>query len=402
MKRYKIREEREGAMIFDMDNGRATMLSEDEYLNALQTLKNYILIKSDRNRTELPRDCTSAPSKVYFEITRHCNLSCKYCYNRSNIDFDKELPKERIFELVDEMNAMGVFEIRLTGGEPTCHAHFFEIVDYIEKKGVWLSLSTNAIWSDELIDKICATGIKTIITSIDGPEIYHDMMRGAGTFQRVTYVLKKLKKANRFDLKINMVVCKKNKQYISEVVRLANTLGVDGVNFAPLRPAGRANELNSCEELTNIDMLEIVKEISSLRQWSDASLQTYYDILDSHKKIFPSPLMNSKSCAAGIEVGAISPFGDVYGCVVSPANELSETKSKELFTAGNITESKFRDIWLDSKRWKVYRDMDYCKCEDCLACVYYGSRCFGNCVVESYVNGGNPKAKNKLCFADLI
>lgn len=415
MNTYKIREEKTGAMLFDNTTGKTTVLSEEEYQDILSNktecwpqifdkdgIPLFKLFRA-KDRDSLPDDCLSAPSKVYFEITRRCNLSCVYCYNNSRSEFRVELGKEKIFQLIDHLYESGTFEIRLTGGEPTLHHDFFEILNYLKEKEFYVSLGTNGVWSQEMIKKIIETDIKIIIVSLDGPEAYHDSMRGKGTFSKVKNTIIQLNNSGKFALKINTVLCKENKDYVEEVVKIADELGVKGVNFAPIRCSGRAaNELNFGTPLSKKDMMEVVKKITELRKHCKTMIQTYYDIIEVPASKFPSSLLNRTSCAAGIEVVAINPFGEVYGCVVSPANSEEDTEAKRLFTAGNLNDDEFETIWLDSSRWKVYRDLAFNKSKKCLECQYYTKNCFGNCIVDSYAINGNPATDSSLCFVDLL
>lgn len=414
---YKIREEKLGAMLFNSQTGSTLFLTDEQYqsiLNHDTTEFKYLfdknnnplfkIFKQQRGRQYLPDNCLSSPSKVYFEITRRCNLKCKYCYNNSHMDFSKELGKEQIFKLIDELYNAGTFEIRLTGGEPTLHPDFFEIVKYINDKDFFLSLGTNGVWSEELTQEIIKSNIRTIIISLDGTEIYNDRSRGKGTFKAIVSTINKLKTLSPATLKINSVLCRENKDHIDEIISLADFLGIDGVNFAPLRISGRATESIYGTPLTASEMYSVVTKITELRKQCKVKIQTYFDIIESPalSEKFPSSLLNNKSCAAGIEVAAISPFGEIYGCVVSPANELEDTPAKRLFTAGLISEGNFTDIWLDSSRWNIYRDMAVNKSQKCLECTHYSKSCFGNCVVDSYVQGGAPNADSTLCFVDLM
>lgn len=417
MNTYKIREEKIGAMLFNNQSGSSLFLTEDQYQSILKhdtsefkylfdenNTPLFKIFKPVSNRQSLPPDCLSSPSKVYFEITRRCNLKCKYCYNNSHINFAKELGKEQIFKLIDELYNAGTFEIRLTGGEPTLHPDFFEIVQYISDKGFFLSLGTNGVWPDDTIQQIIKTNIKTIIISLDGTETYNDRSRGMGTFKAIVSTIKKLKTLSTANLKINSVLCKENKHQIDEIIALSDSLGIDGVNFAPLRISGRATDGIYGTPLTAMEMYSVVTKITELRKHCKVKIQTYFDIIESPtlSEKFPSSIINNKSCAAGIEVAAISPFGEIYGCVVSPANELEDSPAKRLFTAGSILEGSFTDIWLDSSRWDIYRNMNINKSKKCLQCSHYSKNCFGNCVVDSYVQGGYPNSDSTLCFVDLM
>ncbi len=409
--KYKLREEKIGAMLFDNEKGAVTKLDEEQYKKILAKHKefNYLfdenglplfeLFKSKVPREELPSDCLSAPSKVYFELTRKCNLSCKYCYNRSSFAFPNELSKEKIFLLLNELRSVGVFEVRFTGGEPTMHKDFFEIVNYAEKLGFFISLGTNGTFDNNTLEKIKESNIKIIILSLDGPKEYNDSVRGAGSFDKVISNIRKLREKRDLMIKVNCVLTRDNKGFMEDLVKIAVPLGVNVLNFVPIKFTGRA-KAPDIKLLTKEDMLNILSKINYLRGRYKVKIQTYFDILEGSEHL-PSSLLNQKSCGAGIEVAAISSFGEIYGCVVSPANELEDSKTKRLFTAGSLKEDNFMDIWLDSKRW-IFRDLKRVKSEKCLKCRFYIKKCFGNCSVDSYLNAGKLNAPDPYCFADLL
>lgn len=83
-----------------------------------------------------------------FEITERCNLNCRHCYiNRSEADPEArrvELGLEEIKRIVDEAVSMGALWCLLTGGEPLLRKDFFEVYSYLKKKGLLVSIYTNA------------------------------------------------------------------------------------------------------------------------------------------------------------------------------------------------------------------------------------------------------------------
>src|SRR6266853_2803904 len=86
------------------------------------------------------------------EIVNSCNLSCPTCYADSPLGAGHKvdaLPLEdlqrRIQGVVDRKG--GIEILQLSGGEPTLHPHFFELVEWIqENPGIdYLLLNTNGV-----------------------------------------------------------------------------------------------------------------------------------------------------------------------------------------------------------------------------------------------------------------
>ena len=109
MKLY--REEHFGGVLFDTDTLRYTIHTGDMESKADRRLP--------LNNPHLRRDILSAPIRVYFEITRRCNLTCSHCFVSSSPTAMEGMSTATAIALLDHMRQMGVIELRITGGEPT-------------------------------------------------------------------------------------------------------------------------------------------------------------------------------------------------------------------------------------------------------------------------------------------
>lgn len=82
------------------------------------------------------------------ELTARCNNNCRHCY--INLDAgDKEAKKkepsfDEIKRIADQAVEMGALWCLLTGGEPLLREDFFDIYLYLKKKGLLVSVFTNA------------------------------------------------------------------------------------------------------------------------------------------------------------------------------------------------------------------------------------------------------------------
>ena len=82
------------------------------------------------------------------ELTARCNNNCRHCYINLPTD-DKEAEKKElsfkeITRIIDEAGSLGALWCLLTGGEPLLRKDFFDIYLYIKKKGLFVSVFTNA------------------------------------------------------------------------------------------------------------------------------------------------------------------------------------------------------------------------------------------------------------------
>ena len=88
------------------------------------------------------------PFSFELEITARCNNDCRHCYiNLSagdRVAKDKELSFGEIKEIVDEAVSLGALWCLITGGEPLLRNDFSSIYWYLKKRGLLVSVFTNA------------------------------------------------------------------------------------------------------------------------------------------------------------------------------------------------------------------------------------------------------------------
>ena len=95
----------------------------------------------DLTRRRIPIDGT-------IETTFRCNLTCAHCYVNKPADsretHARELPLPRLLRLIDEITEAGTLFLLLSGGEPLLRHDFPELYRYAVRRGLLISLFTNA------------------------------------------------------------------------------------------------------------------------------------------------------------------------------------------------------------------------------------------------------------------
>jgi len=88
------------------------------------------------------------PFSICLEITARCNNNCRHCYINLPVNAQTARPKEisfdKIKKIIDEAVEMGTLWCGLTGGEPLLRNDFEDIYIYLKKKGLLVSVLTNA------------------------------------------------------------------------------------------------------------------------------------------------------------------------------------------------------------------------------------------------------------------
>lgn len=123
------------------------------------------------------------------EITTRCNNNCRHCCvnvpARDKKAKAKELTYIEIKNIVDQAADLGVLSCLITGGEPLLREDFFDIYLYIKKKGILVSVFTNAtLITDKHIRFFKKYSPRNIEVTVYGVtrETYECVTRRSGSF----------------------------------------------------------------------------------------------------------------------------------------------------------------------------------------------------------------------------
>jgi molybdenum cofactor biosynthesis enzyme MoaA len=70
-------------------------------------------------------------NEIGIEITSECNLNCKFC-KKKNQPISK-IPKQTIFQILDQIKSLNIKAVRFTGGEPLIRKDLNEILTYAKR-----------------------------------------------------------------------------------------------------------------------------------------------------------------------------------------------------------------------------------------------------------------------------
>src|SRR5438477_11152118 len=152
---------------------------------------------------------------VRVSVTDKCNFRCTYCMPAEGLEWlrrDEILSFEEIARLARLLAAMGVSEVRLTGGEPLVRRDLPELVRMVAAiPGVDdLSLTTNGVLLDRLAGPLVEAGLRRINVSLDSLD--HVRFTEITRRDALDQVLTGLAEAERYPelrpIKINCVAIK--------------------------------------------------------------------------------------------------------------------------------------------------------------------------------------------------
>ncbi len=173
------------------------------------------------------------PLVLMLEPLYRCNLACAGC---GKIDYPDEILNQRIpvnecFEAVEECGAPVVV---IAGGEPLLHKDLPEIVNGTLARGKYVTVCTNALLLEKMIDRYQPHRRFNWSIHLDGDAEMHDKsVCQKGVYERAVSALKTAK-AKGFRVTINCTLFNDAKpdqvaNFFDEVTKL----GIDGITVSP-------------------------------------------------------------------------------------------------------------------------------------------------------------------------
>jgi organic radical activating enzyme len=185
-------------------------------------------------------------STVAIGITNLCNLNCIHCL-RDKLEAKVSIEIDLFKKIIDRIADLGIERVSLTGGEPSLHPNFSELLTYLAEKEVEFNFVTNGwAFKERVLPIFLEPAVKKylegICFSIDGASAEtHDALRRKGSFSEV------IKAANLCRLKgipisIKTVVTNINKKELMELALLGASLKTTKHQFIAITPTPRAIE----------------------------------------------------------------------------------------------------------------------------------------------------------------
>src|SRR6476620_5513421 len=213
------------------------------------------------------------------EITDRCNLTCPTCYAMSSPHYGSHRTLEEVERMLDIIvaNEGKPDVVQISGGEPTVHPQFFEILDIAKSKPIrHIMVNTNGIRIAK--DKAFVQRLASYMPDFEiylqfdsfKPEAL-ESMRG----QDLTGVrMKALQHLNEYNLSTTLVVTLQkgvNDDEIGKIIEYAlQQPCVRGVTFQPTQVAGRLENFNpATDRITLTDVRQKILEQTSVFQTND-------------------------------------------------------------------------------------------------------------------------------------
>jgi SynChlorMet cassette radical SAM/SPASM protein ScmF len=327
----------------------------------------------------------------YVYLTSGCNCACRHCWI---VPEEQAAPRflapDLLRRAIEQALPLGLQSLKWTGGEPTLHPAFPELLAMQREYRLTASLETNGLLIDgRLTDLLQSCGVTGVSVSLDGATAAtHDAIRGVqGGFVRTCRGIETLV-AGGYRPELILTLQRSNLEEIPAYLELAARLGAGAVKINLVQPILRGDDLQrQGETLAVAEILLLARQLAA----AAAPLPVHLDVPWAFR-----PLGGLLSGAAGgvcdlFHILGILPGGDYALCGIGiHQGELA---------FGPIMEGDLARLWREHPVLQALREGLPGRLQGiCGACLMKGA-CRGSCVAANYRASGDLFAAHWFCRA---
>ena len=336
---------------------------------------------------------SESPQRVYWELTRACDLSCKHCradaqVRRSNA----ELSTEDVFATLAALAEGPKPHVILTGGDPLKRPDFLSIVDRTVALGLpcLVAPSATPLLDAEAIAALASAGVTAMSLSLDGSDaLKHDGLRGVpGTFNRTLDAARAIV-ATPISLQINTLVTSETRGDLPAIYQLVRSIGAQRWSLFFLIAAGRGRTLQQITPFESEAVMNWALDLTDERTivtTTEAPHVRRLAVMRHAARIEHRPSQTADRRGLGIRDGNgvmfISHTGDVQPSGFLPV------------TAGNVRATHPLEIYRSSDVFQQLRKPDHFEGR-CGRCEF--REICGGSRARAYATTGNMMAEDPLC-----
>ena len=316
------------------------------------------------------------PLEGTLETTYRCNLNCVHCYVNqpaaSAGERARELPLERLKQLIDEIAEEGCLDLLLTGGEVLLRPDFAELYLHAVRAGLRVTVFTNGtLVTERILDLFETYHPACVEITLYGmtEETYERVTRVPGSYRRCLEGVRRLH-ARGIPLKLKTMVLTWNVHEVEAMRRFAEELGVDFRHDSLLNPRVDCGANRNGE-------LQVPAELAVALDLADPAARASHE--ERHRTLAAEPPPEADevyTCGAGQFAFTVDPYGRLQLCQLS--RRASFDLRQETFTRG------WREFLplARSRKWKT--DAVCRRCSLAPVC--------GSCPGAAELEHGDPEA----------
>lgn len=340
---------------------------------------------------------------LIFEVTQACNHACLHCYNvwhassirdlrmgegRGGGSYPRgQLDTARTLDLLAKaLDETICSHVTLTGGEPLLRPDLPQILEFLQRRRVRVTVISNGRLLDEaMAASLLGRGVGLFeLPLLSHRRQVHDELSGApGAWDAVLAAMANLR-LQRGQVIAAFVATRRNIEHLGETLRLAFAFGARGVMFNRFNPGGRGREhlsalLPSVEQVRAA--LEVAeKTAAELNFPISCSIPIQPCLIDTSR----FPHLSFGFCAAGSARAyyTIDPLGNLRAC------------NHTDIILGNLIEEAFADLTAPA-RLSAFTCAIPAFCADCDRRL----ECQGGCKAAAQVCYGSLTAEEPFLSA---
>lgn len=276
------------------------------------------------------------PLSVLLEVTYRCNLACLHCYlHEGPADRPRpprgELTLEEIQRILEELAEAGSFFVTFTGGEVFLRRDFLDIVAHARAQGLCVTVfTTGTVMTPDHAERLADLRPFAVEASVysRNPEVHDAITKIPGSHRRTVEALRSLK-ARGVQIVIKTPLMSLNANEYHGLVDLAEELGAR-YGFDPVLVPRRNGDRTPLQYAMSREQIAAFA--------GDPVLGSIFSGGPRDASCGDEPI-----CSTGRNTCRISPYGEVFGCVVSTR------------AVGNLRQQRFREIWEQAPYFQYLR-----------------------------------------------
>lgn len=338
------------------------------------------------------------PLRVYWEITRACDLACRHCRAEAVPEADPgELTTAEGIGLLERLASIGAPapHVVLTGGDPLKRSDLFDLIEAGRRLGLHMAVAPSAtpLLTADALRRLHAAGVEAISLSLDGSDApRHDAIRGiAGTFERTVDAAVVAREVG-LPFQVNTLVCEETVDDLPAIFERVTAWGAARWSLFFLVSVGRGQLLQAIDAERAERVLEWAAGLQ--RHGTRGPMITTTEapqlrrVMAERAARMPAPagMRSFAAHAAGVRDGNgilfISHTGDIC-----PSGFLE-------ISSGNVRVDDVIETYRMAPLFRQLRDPD-AFAGRCGACEY--RTICGGSRARAYSASGNPLGEDPLC-----
>lgn len=312
----------------------------------------------------------SMPANYILELTQACNNRCAGCGNVYAHRSMTPMPSST-WKMIIESFAGQAAQITLSGGEPTLHPEFFDILTCATARDALVNIFTNGRWVEprRFVERLRGwPNLGGLLISLHGATAasHEAFTKVPGSFNETLSNIALAVEAG-IPVALSSIITHQSWQDVDALFALARRIGIEYLTFPRYIGPSLPGVEPTREELSfALQRIEALHAAGANVDYGTCVPQCFVENM-------------SEGCTAGAVYVAIDPWGNVRPCNFSPT------------IIGSLHEHSMHDLWHSDKMntWRALMP------DECTTCAAY-SVCHGGCrAVQELRAGGRDPLRGK-------